>query len=147
METLLPMRGLVEYAKKSGEVESRRAARNASEVFLKRGLFRRQSDGEVMDPNFLRLHYPLYWHYDVLGGLKGIAEVGRLRDPRCSEALDWLEARELPGGGWPADAKYYQVAETFRPSGEFVDWGPTDRRARNEWVTTDALQVLITAGR
>jgi hypothetical protein len=147
METLLPMRGLASYAEKSGDVEARRAARNASEVFLRRMLFRRQSDREVMDPRFLKLHYPLYWHYDVLGGLKGIAEVGRIRDRRCSEALDWLESRELPGGGWPADAKYYQVSKAFRPSGEFVEWGRTGHRARNDWVTTDALQVLAAAGR
>jgi hypothetical protein len=147
METLLPMRGLAEFGKTAGDVAARRAARKAAEAFLQRRMFRRRSDGEIMNPGFVKLHLPLYWHYDLLGGLKGMAEVSCVRDRRCTEALDRLEARELPGGGWPADAKVYQVSTTFRPSGESVDWGPTGRRARNEWVTTEALQVLAAAGR
>jgi hypothetical protein len=146
-ETLLAMRGLAEYAKAAGDAEARRAAQRASEVFLRRRMFRRASDKKVMDRAFLRTHFPLYWHYDVLGGLKGMAEVGRIRDPRCREALDWLEDRELAGGGWAADAKYYRVSHKFQSSSEFVDWGPTARDKLNEWVTTDALQVLRAAGR
>ena len=29
--------------------------------------------------------------------------VGLVDDPRCSDALDLLEQKELPGGGWPAE--------------------------------------------
>ncbi|MCI4347433.1 MAG: hypothetical protein L3J97_02295 [Thermoplasmata archaeon] len=147
MESLTPMRGLAAYAAASQDSKARRAAMRASELFLQRRLFRRKSDGKVMSPDFLKLHYPVYWHYDLLGGLKGIAELGCIRDPRCTEALDWLEARELPGGGWPAERRYYRVSRTFRSSSEFVDWGPTGSRTPNEWVTTDALHVLKESGR
>ena len=34
-------------------------------------------------PDWSRLHYPVYWRYDVLAALKGLAEVGLLDDPRC----------------------------------------------------------------
>jgi hypothetical protein len=147
MESLLPMRGLAAYGTETGDRRALGAARRASEVFLERRLFRRRSDGEVMVRGFTQLHYPLYWHYDLLGGLKGIAEVGRIADARCSDALDWLESRELPNGGWPADARYYRVSRTFQSSSEYVDWGVTGRRARNEWVSADALYVLSEAGR
>lgn len=146
METLLPLRGLAAHAKATGDPESHRAATRAAEVFLQRGMYRRRSDGGTIRPEFLELHYPLYWHYDVLGGLKGLAEVGRLSDPRAKPALDWLEARELPSGGWPADARHYRVSETFVRRGEFVDWG-RGRTVLNEWVSTDALAVLRIAGR
>jgi len=147
METLTPMRGLAAFADRAGAPEAQRAAERAAEVFLSRGLFRRRSNGRVMRPDFLRLHYPLYWYYDVLGGLKGMAEVGRVGDPRCREALDWLESRELPGGGWPADSRHYQVSTEYRFGCEFVDWGRPEPRRRNDWVTTDALYVLRAAGR
>ena len=147
MESLTPMRALAAYAKESRDSRAGQAAERASEIFLRRRMYLRKSDGKVMDPGFLKLHYPLYWHYDVLGGLKGIAEVGRIRDVRCSAALDWLEERELPAGGWPADARFYRVSKSFRSSSEFMGWGITGRRSRNEWVTTDALQVLKEAGR
>ncbi len=147
METLTPMRALFTYSERSGSSRARRAAYRASEVFLGRGLFRRRSDGRVMRPDFLRLHYPLYWHYDVLGGLKGMTDLGRILDPRCREALDWLEGRELERGGWPLDARYYRVSKEYRFGAEFVDWGAPHSTRRNDWVTTDALYVLRAAGR
>ncbi len=147
METLTTMRGLAAYAGATGSRPARTAARRASEVFLGRRLFRRRSDGSVMRPDFVRLHFPVYWHYDVLAGLKGITDVGRISDPRTADALDWLEARELPDGGWPAEKRYYRVSRRFEGSSEYVDWGPSDRRRPNAWVTTDALFVLRAAGR
>ena len=147
METLLTMRGLQAYSDASGSAPAGQAAERAAEVFLERKLFRRRSDGAVMRPDFLRLHYPVYWHYDVLAGLKGMAEVGAVRDLRCREALDWLESRELPDGGWPADRRYYRVSRAFRGSSEFVGWGAAGRSRLNEWVSTDALAVLVAADR
>lgn len=147
METLLPMRGLAAHAEASHDRSSRAAAKRAAEVFLSRRLYRRCSDGAPMSQDFLRLHYPLYYHYDVLGGLKGIGEAGMLRDPRTEEALDWLETRELPDGGWPADARFYRVSRTFSPASEFVDWGGTGGHRSNDWVTIEALSVLQAAGR
>jgi hypothetical protein len=147
METLTPMRGLAAYATRTGDANALRGARRASEVFLERGFFRRKSTGTIIKSDFMRLHYPLYWHYDVLGGLKGVVEAGRIHDPRCSAALDWLEAKELPGGVWPAEAQYYRVSPTFQSSSEFVNWGGKDSRRRNDWVTSEALWVLKAADR
>ena len=44
---------------------------------------------------FTQLHYPLYWHYDILGGLKVLAEADLMSDPRCSAALDMLLKKRL----------------------------------------------------
>jgi hypothetical protein len=152
METLVPMRALVAYASTAGSPAARSAAASAAhraaEVFLERRLFRRRTTGEVISKEFVTLHYPLYWHYDVLGGLVGLAEAGRLADPRCADALDLLESKRLPDGGWPAEARYYrQVGPTVGSSGSYVDWGGVDRHRANPWVTADALWVLTAAGR
>jgi hypothetical protein len=106
METLTPMCGLAAYSHAAADGPARVAARRAAEVFLSRRMFRRRSDGRVIRPEFLLLHYPTYWHYDVLAGLRGLGEVGLSADPRAQEAYDWLESRQLPDGGWPADARY-----------------------------------------
>jgi hypothetical protein len=147
METLLPMRALAAYAGATGDALARAAAERASEVFLARHLFRRRSDGGVIREEFLQLHYPLYWHYDILGGLKGLAELGRLDDPRAREALDRLESKRLPDGGWPAERRYYKVSRTVALGNDDVDWGGTSIRRMNPWVTADALFVLRSAGR
>ena len=71
METLLPLRALSLYSRVASDPVPARAAERAAEVFLKRHLFRSQKDGSIIEDSFLQLHYPCYWHYDVLFGLKG----------------------------------------------------------------------------
>jgi len=148
METRLPMLGLAAYARtrKSGAVDE--AVERASEVFLRRKLFKRATDGRIIHPDFTALHYPLYWHYDYLGGLLAMRQIGRIRDPRCADALDLLEGRRLPDGGWPAEKRHYKVRpRTMEANADYVDWGGTSRTRMNEWVTVDALAVLLSAGR
>lgn len=91
METLIPLRALGLYAKVTGDTKAREAAERAAEVFLTRQLFKRRQDGKVINHEFVRLHYPCYWHYDILFGLKVMAEAGFIRDPRCAAALALLE--------------------------------------------------------
>ena len=37
----------------------------------------------------------------------GINEAGYLDDPRCKDALDLLESKMLPAGGFAAEVKYF----------------------------------------
>lgn len=147
-ETLLPLRGLVWHARLTGCPESARAAQAACEVFLARRLFRRLGDGSVIDDSFLKLRYPHYWQYDLLIALKVMAEAGRLDDPRCDEALDMLEEKRLPEGGWRAEGKHYRVVDEPANGGSLAAWGPVSRgRILNPFVTLEALGVLRAAGR
>jgi hypothetical protein len=148
METILPLRGLALYAKVRKNKKAKDAAKKASEVFLSRKLYKRKSDGMVIHPEFTMLHYPLYWHYDILHGLKVMAEAGFIKDPRCRDALDLLEQKILPSGGWPAEKRYYtKVSKDIKLGADYVDWGGTSIKNMNEWVTVDALHVLKEAGR
>jgi hypothetical protein len=147
MESLLPLRGLALHARLTGNPRSKQAGERAAEVFLKRELFKRQRDGRVMDEDFIRLHYPWYWHYDILFGLKVMAEVGCLEDRRCRAALDLLESKQLADGGFPAERKYYQIKSKVKTGRSFVDWGGTSPTRMNEFVTVEALAVLKSATR
>jgi len=147
METLIPLRALALYADMSGDARARTATEHAAQVFLTRQLFKRRSDGQVINHRFVLLHYPLYWHYDYLFGLKVLTEAGLIGDPRCALALDLLESKRLPDGGFPAEESY---ARTNRPqvSGYSpVRWGGTSKKTSNSFVTADALYVLRMAGR
>jgi len=148
METLFPMLGLGLYARTHHDKAAAKASERAREVFLRRHLFRRVADGRVINREFVLLHYPLYWHYDILAGLKAMARTGAIGDPRCKEALDLLEQKRLPDGGWPSESRYYTVKpDEIEPHADYVDWGGTSVRKMNEWVTVDALYVLASAGR
>jgi hypothetical protein len=141
-ESLIPLRGLAWYAKSSGNIKAKQAVSRASEVFLKRHLFKRMSNGQIMDRNFVQLHYPCYWHYDILFALKVLSEAGFINDPRCAEALNLLEGKQLSDGGFPAEARYYQVGEKKVSGLSWVDWGGVSKVHMNPYVSVDALFVL-----
>ena len=106
----------------------------------------RQEDGSIIKKDFVSLHYPVYWHYDILHSLKIMAESGFISDPRCRPALELLASRQLESGGWPAEKKYYSTSDEIALGNDLVDWGPTGRKRMNPWVTTDALFVFRAAG-
>jgi hypothetical protein len=112
-ESLLPMLGLAAHAELRNDKVARKAALNAAEIFLCRHLYKRRTDGTIISPHWLRPKYPRYWHYDFLGGLVAMAELGLIKDPRCANALDLLEKKELPTGGCPSKAastKSHQIS-------------------------------------
>jgi hypothetical protein len=146
-ESLIPLRGLAWYANSSGDPKARYAVNNAAQVFLERNLFRRIRDGRIIDQNFVHLHYPNYWHYDVLFALKVMGEADFITDPRCDEGLDLLESKRLSDGGFPAEGKYYRVDEKRLSGHSRVDWGGTSKIRSNPFVTIDSLVALKQSGR
>jgi len=147
IHTLHCMRGLQLYGTRYRDKKALNAARQAAEIFLTRQLFKRVSNGKLMREEFTLLHYPLYWHYDILFGLKALGELGLLGDQRCQAALDLLEQKRLKDGGFPAERRYYKVSQSIALGNDFVDWGGTSKTRMNPWVTVDALSVLRQAGR
>jgi hypothetical protein len=139
-ETFLPLRGLLALGDREDTGD------RACEFLLDRQVICRRTDGEPLHPVVAQLHYPAYWHYDLLAGLTALADGRRLGDARCARALDLLESLRLEEGGWPAHAKWYKVAGSGSNI-ESVGWGATGAAKPNDWVTLDALRVLAHAGR
>ena len=143
-ETLATSWSLHEYAVATGDTEAAAAARRAAELFLDHRLFRTLRTGEVINPRWLRLCYPPYWHYDVLQALLVLSRMELARDPRAEEALDHLESRRHAEGRWRANQQWW------KPGGgpitpEVVDWGRAGEP--NVMITLNALRVRRAAGR
>lgn len=137
-ESLAPAWGLWEYARATGDADAARAARRAGESFLERRIFRSRRTGDVMHPDVVKLHWPPYWHYDVLRALVVLQRMGLVGDPRATDALDLLEERRLEDGRWRAGGVWRSK------QGDVVDWGG---RGPSEMLTLHALTVLRAAGR
>ncbi|MCK4642200.1 hypothetical protein KAU32_01055 [bacterium] len=147
METLIPLRGLALYGKLTGNRDVKNAARNASEIFLKRKMFEIKPRKRWKKEDFIKLHYPCYWRYDILFGLKVMAEAGFIGDERCNNALEILESKQLPDGGFPAEGRYYKITQKRTTGRSLVDWDGTSKKYMNEFVTADVLYVLKKSGR
>jgi hypothetical protein len=141
-----PLRGLAAYVRLTGDADARTAMERAAEVFLSRQLFRRLTNSEVMHRTFLELHYPCYWHYDVLLGLRVLAEAGFANDPRTGDAREYLRSRQLANGGWPADRTFWRFGKAAASGRSLVRWGPVGKTQTNEFVTVGALGVLSARG-
>jgi hypothetical protein len=132
--TINVLEGLVEYEAATGGSDAVRAARRAGEEYLlARALFRRQSTGDVVRPDYLEFAFPYYWHYDVLRALDYFRRAGADRDPRLSEAIEVVRSKRQPDGRWvldhlhPGEVHFHLEDEIGQPS---------------RWNTLRALRVL-----
>jgi hypothetical protein len=146
-ESHLPMRALFHYARHTGNEKALAAAQRAAEFFLDRRLFRRKSNGKVIKARYVTLNYPYDWRYTFIHTLKAMAEAGLIRDKRCKEALDLLEQKQKPNGGWRAEAKYYVFSKDRSRATTLVNWSATSIDGVHPFLTCDAMYVLRAAGR
>jgi hypothetical protein len=145
-ETLIPARGLHAFGRRYGHVGALRAADRAAELVLSRRLLWRRRDGALVRPDWGgaadRIHYPIQF-YDVLFALQVMAELGRLDDPRCVDALTLLESKQLPDGGFPVEHRVGDTRSVVASRGTFADWGPAGTSRSNPLVSIAALAVLL----
>jgi len=140
-ESLPPMWGLHEYWLATGETDARDAARRTAELFLEHRLFRALATGEPIRESFVTLHYPPYWHYDVLQALVVLARMDLAGDPRAQDGVELVESRRLPDGRWRAGGRWWKPPGSKGANVDVVDWGS----GPNEMVTLNALRVLHAA--
>jgi hypothetical protein len=136
--TINVLEGLLEYERAAGGSTRVGEARRRGEAYmLERRLFRRKSNGEVIDPTWLQFSYPTWWHYDVLRGLDYLRDVGHdPADERIAEAIEVVERNRDPDGRWPLQndhggESYIEMEREGEPS---------------RWNTLHAMRVLAWAG-
>ncbi|HUG08180.1 MAG TPA: hypothetical protein VMP13_04715 [Acidimicrobiia bacterium] len=100
--TISVLEGLLEYQNESGPASAVSEARSRGEEYLlDRRLFRRMSDGEVIEPRWTRFSFPTWWHYDVLRGLDYLRMTGVAPDERAKEAIGLVADNRGDDGRWP----------------------------------------------
>jgi hypothetical protein len=133
-ETLGTLRGLAEHG---GFPE---AVSAAAEFLLKHRLYRSHRSTRVIDGEWLRLHWPTYWHYDILQALRVLARLGLVNDRRAQDAVNHLLSLRQSDGSWRANGRrYWHLAG--QSNVEVVDWGNA-----SALLTRQAEEVLGAAG-
>ena len=143
-ESLATLWGLSEYLRVTDDDAVRPAVDRAAELLLKHRVFRSCHGGEVINPRWIRLHYPVYWHYDILQALRVLDRAGKLGDPRTREALDLIESKRAKDGTWHAEGRFWHRGPVNAANTEVVDWGGD---GPNEMLTLNSLRVLVGSGR
>jgi hypothetical protein len=137
--TICVLEGLLAWQQAGGSSPAVTEARVAGEEYLlERRLFRRRSNGAVIDPRFTMFSFPPRWYYDVLRALEYFRLAAAVPDPRCADALDQIAGKADAHGRWPL---------------ENVHQGPTHLEMEgpegvpSRWNTLRAMRVLRWAGR
>jgi hypothetical protein len=142
-ESAVPLWGLAEYARATGDSSATDAARRSAEFFLEHEVYKSHTTGRVGDARWMGLTWPPYYRYDVLWGLTVVARAGALPDDRAKDALAFLREKQLPDGRWPAtDAWRWRSPGMAKPDREVVDW---PQKGPSEMITLNALRVLHAA--
>ncbi|HXI45786.1 MAG TPA: hypothetical protein VNH13_05755 [Candidatus Acidoferrales bacterium] len=140
--TINVLEGLLEHERVGGAAAEVTAARErGQEYLLERGLLRRKSTGELIDPAFGLLAFPTGWHYDVLRALEHLRAADAAPDPRAAEAVELVRAKRDADGRWPLEHLHdsEMVDSRFRDleSGMDEAVGQPSR-----WNTLRAMRVL-----
>jgi hypothetical protein len=136
--TINVLEGLLEHERATGGSPSSEGARlRGEEYLLERGLLRRSTTGELINPAWLQLSFPTRWHYDVLRGLEYFRAVGDPPDGRIEEAVEVVRSRRQPDGRWLLEHSH---PGRIHFSMEDGDGHPS------RWNTLRALRVLRWCG-
>lgn len=136
--TISVLEGLLEYQNGPGPTSAVSEARSLGEEYLlERRLFRRMSDGEVIEPRWTRFSFPTWWHYDVLRGLDYLRKAGVAPDERTEDAIGLVEANRGNDGRWPR--------QNIHPGEVHFEVDGAEGEP-SRWNTLRALRVLNWAG-
>jgi hypothetical protein len=136
LNVLEGLRGAASVGLISAEVFAQSETR-ALEFMLEHKLYRSDKTGRVVDPRFMALSFPSYWHYTVLRGLDYIRSTSFIKDPRLEDPLGLLESQRKSNGRWPVEKRI--------PGDTLFDMEGMGKDSR--WNTLRALRVLRTAER
>ena len=149
-ETWIPLRGLAAYAEQGADphirAASAAAASAAAEMLLRHRLVEHAGDSDVIDPAFLRLRWPPYWHYDLLAGLAALREANTayLVDARAAPALARLDRMRGSDGRWHPGGRWWLPPGSPGSNVELVDWGAEGEAAM---LTLGAVEICAAADR
>ena len=138
--------GLAAYHDATADAEALAAARRTAELLLDHRLLRTLDGRRQIHSSMAALHWPAYWHYDVLAGLRVLLAVdpSLLADPRAAGGLDLLESKALSNGRFATTHAWWQAGRHVTSPTDVVDWG---RGRPSEVLTLHAVRVLRSAGR
>src|SRR6185437_1365479 len=100
--TIRVLEGLLEHERAWGRSAAvSEARRKAHEYLLERRMFRRLTNGEIVNRKWTRFTFPTMWHYDVLRGLDSLRNAEVEPDERVAEAVEIVQKRRHQNGRWP----------------------------------------------
>ena len=99
-------------------------------------------------PFFTKLHFPMYYFYDILHALRVLTKLGYADDQRIRSAVQLLQSKRRPDGNWNLEGDWYREGDYFYPSGKGRKAPVTIEEIGkpSKWITLNCYRVLAATG-
>jgi len=84
----------------------REAVERGCEFMLMHRLYKSDKTGRVIHEGWTSLHFPSFYFYDILHGLRVLISLGYGRDERMGDAVELLRSKRLRDRMWPLEASF-----------------------------------------
>jgi hypothetical protein len=149
MSTIEPLWAYSEIPRSKWTRKMKRSIDNGAEFLLMHHVYKSDNHHwQETYPFFTKLHFPMYYFYDILHGLRVLTKLGYEDDERVKTAVHLLLSKRRPDGRWNLEGDWYREGDYFYPSGK----GRTapvkveEIGEPSKWVTLNALRVLGKTG-
>src|SRR5260370_21357063 len=124
MSTIEPLSAFSTLDRQKWPKGGREAVERAAEFMLIHRLYKSDKTGKIIRPEWTQLHFPMFYFYDILHGLRVLSNLGYGGDERTSDARNLLLSKRLPDGTWPLEASYLRaLRRNFVRNATTGHWG------------------------
>src|SRR5260370_9078162 len=106
MSTIEPLWAFCTLDRQKWPRGGREAVERAAEFMLIHRLYKSDKTGKGIRSEWTQLHFPMFYFYDILHGLRALSSLGYGGSGRTSEARTLVLPKKLLDGTWPFAASY-----------------------------------------
>ncbi len=149
MSTVEPLWAYSEIPRQKWTRKMKRSIDDGAEFLLMHHVYKSDNHHwQETYPFFTKLHFPMYYFYDILHALRVLTKLGFGDDERITSAVQLLMSKRRPDGAWNLEGDWYREGDYFYPSGKGrkapVVIGEIGKPSK--WITLNAYRVLTQTG-
>ncbi len=145
MSTVEPLWAYSEIPRTKWTRKMKRSIDEGAEFILKHHVYKSDNHHwRETYPFFTKLHFPMYYFYDILHGLRVLTKLGYADDERTRSAVQLLLSKRRPDGKWNLEGDWYREGDAWNPRAKSrkapVAVEEIDKPSK--WITLNSYRVL-----
>jgi hypothetical protein len=149
MSTIEPLWAYSEIPRRKWTRKMKRTIDSGAEFLLMHHVYKSDNHHwQETYPMFTKLHFPMYYFYDILHALRVLTKLGYGDDKRIRSAVQLLQSKRRPDGSWNLEGDWYREGDFFYPSGKGrkAPVSIDEIGKPSKWITLNSLRVLSATG-
>ncbi len=114
MSTIEPLWAYSEIPRQKWTRKMKRSIDEGAEFLLMHHLYKSDNHHwQETYPFFTKLHFPMYYFYDILHALRVLTKLGYEDDERIKSAVQLLLSKRRPDGAWNLEGDWFREGDFF----------------------------------